>query len=121
MEEPEVPTEHLQEQIHHQAAHANCTMATDGTNAIAFFGSEGLYCYDLDGHLRWKNDLGVLRASPSVYNDVLDTNGWSLEWGFASSPVNRMEEVCMATPAISDRVLFYRTQDHVFAIGNRQE
>src|SRR6185295_14509920 len=37
---------------HTKATHANCTMATDGTNLIAFFGSEGLYCYDMDGKLR---------------------------------------------------------------------
>jgi outer membrane protein assembly factor BamB len=72
---------------HPKATHANCTMATDGTNAVAFFGSEGLYCYDLDGHLRWEKDLGKLRTSPIVYNDALDTNGESLEWGFASSPI----------------------------------
>jgi outer membrane protein assembly factor BamB len=72
---------------HPKATHANCTMATDGTNVLAFFGSEGLYCYDLDGHLRWQKDFGILRASPTVYNDAPDTNGWTLEWGFASSPV----------------------------------
>jgi len=33
---------------HTKATHANCTMATDGKNLVAFFGSEGLYCYDLD-------------------------------------------------------------------------
>jgi outer membrane protein assembly factor BamB len=72
---------------HPKATHANCTMATDGMNVVAFFGSEGLYCYDLDGHLRWQKDLGVLRASPVVYNDAPDPEGWKLEWGFASSPV----------------------------------
>ncbi len=72
---------------HPKATHANCTMATDGTNVVAFFGSEGLYCYDLAGHPRWQKDLGVLRASPIVYNDAIDTKGESLEWGFASSPV----------------------------------
>jgi len=72
---------------HPKATHANCTVATDGTNVIAFFASEGLYCYGLDGQLRWKKDLGILRASPSVYNDAYDTNNWTLEWGFASSPV----------------------------------
>jgi outer membrane protein assembly factor BamB len=72
---------------HPKATHANCTMATDGTNVVAFFGSEGLFCYDLDGHLRWQKDFGILRANPSVYNDAPDTNGWTLEWGFASSPI----------------------------------
>jgi outer membrane protein assembly factor BamB len=72
---------------HPKATHANCTAATDGTNLLAFFGSEGLYCYDLEGHLRWTKDLGVLRANPSVYNDRWDTNLNQWEWGFASSPV----------------------------------
>jgi outer membrane protein assembly factor BamB len=82
---------------HPKATHANCTMATDGTNVVAFFGSEGLYCYDLDGHPRWQKDLGILRASPMVYNDAPDTNGERLEWGFASSPIiydNRLFVQC---------------------------
>src|SRR5882672_7134598 len=72
---------------HSKATHANCTMATDGMNVVAFFGSEGLYCYDMDGHPRWQKDLGTLRASPMVYNDAPDPKGADLEWGFASSPI----------------------------------
>jgi hypothetical protein len=30
---------------------------------------------------------------------------------------NHMSEVCMATPAISDGAIFFRTQAHVVAIG----
>ena len=72
---------------HPKATHANCTMATDGTNVVAFFGSEGLYCYDMDGHPRWQKDWGTLRTSPMVYNDAPDPQGVDLEWGFASSPI----------------------------------
>ena len=72
---------------HPKATHANCTMTTDGSHAIAFFGSEGLYCYDLEGLLLWQKDLGTLRASPTVYNDAPDPEGAKLEWGFASSPI----------------------------------
>jgi outer membrane protein assembly factor BamB len=72
---------------HSKATHANCTMATDGTNLVAFFGSEGLYCYDMEGHLRWQKDFGTLRVSPMVYNDAPDPKGADLEWGFASSPI----------------------------------
>ena len=32
--------------------------------------------------------------------------------------VNKMNEVCMATPAISDGALFIRTQRHLFRIEN---
>jgi outer membrane protein assembly factor BamB len=72
---------------HPKATHANCTMATDGTNMVAFFGSEGLYCYDMEGHPRWQKDLGILMANPTVYNDAPDPKGATLEWGFASSPI----------------------------------
>ena len=47
---------------HTKATHANSTLATDGERLIAFFGSEGLYAYDLKGKLLWKKDLGVLDA-----------------------------------------------------------
>src|SRR5256885_757766 len=71
---------------HPKATHANCTAATDGTNLVVFFGSEGLYCYDVNGHRRWHSDLGTLRVSPTVYNDVPDPSSEILDWGFASSP-----------------------------------
>src|SRR2546422_7799484 len=32
---------------------------TDGKHVYAFFGSRGVYCYDLDGKLIWEKDLGV--------------------------------------------------------------
>ena len=64
---------------HMKATHANCTPATNGKYVVAFFGSEGLYCYDFDGNLKWKKDFGRLHSGP--YNMK------ELEWGFASSPV----------------------------------
>ena len=32
---------------------------TDGKRVYAFFGSRGIYCYDLDGKLIWEKDIGV--------------------------------------------------------------
>ena len=64
---------------HPKASPANCTPATDGRHVVAFFGSEGLFCYDMDGRLIWKKDLGDLNASPKGNPD--------LQWGFASSPI----------------------------------
>jgi len=84
---------------HPKATHANCTMATDGTSVVAFFGSEGLYCYDLDGHPRWEKNWGTLRMSPIVYNDTPNLSLSGLEWGFASSPIiynNRVFVQCDA-------------------------
>ncbi|HZR18492.1 MAG TPA: PQQ-binding-like beta-propeller repeat protein [Verrucomicrobiae bacterium] len=72
---------------HPKATHANCTVATDGTNVVAFFGSDGLYCYDVTGELQWHKDFGLLRTSPMIYNDAKFPGGVDLEWGFASSPV----------------------------------
>ena len=45
----------------------------------AFFGSQGLYVYDLAGTLQWKRDLG--RLDVGAYDDP------SYEWGNASSPI----------------------------------
>jgi outer membrane protein assembly factor BamB len=64
---------------HTKATQANSTMATDGRNLVAFFGSEGVFCYDMQGGLRWKKDLGKLHSGPY--------NAPDLEWGFASSPI----------------------------------
>lgn len=64
---------------HFKSTHANPTMATDGKRVVAFFGSEGLYCYDLNGKLLWKKDLGVLDSSWYIMPTA--------QWGFASSPV----------------------------------
>lgn len=63
---------------HAKSSHANPTIATDGKYVIAFFGSEGLYCYNVDGDLVWKKDFGLLDS------------GWfydpGYQWGFGASP-----------------------------------
>jgi outer membrane protein assembly factor BamB len=45
---------------HRKSSFAASTPATDGQTVYAFFGSEGLYAYDMKGKLRWKTDLGKL-------------------------------------------------------------
>jgi len=64
---------------HPKATHANCTPVTDGKHVVAFFASEGLYCYDIDGNLLWSKDFGKLDAG--AFNA-----DWA-EWEFASSPI----------------------------------
>jgi outer membrane protein assembly factor BamB len=64
---------------HPKSTHANASVATDGKYVAAFFGSEGLYCYDFNGKLIWKKDFGTLK---SVAYDFP-----AAEWEFASSPV----------------------------------
>lgn len=64
---------------HPKSTHADSTPVTDGKTLIALFGSHGLYAYDLNGKLLWKQDLGVLDS------------GWfydpDYQWEHGSSPV----------------------------------
>jgi outer membrane protein assembly factor BamB len=64
---------------HSKSSHANCTVACNGKYVVAFFGSEGLYCYDMDGNIQWEKDFGVLK---SVFFAAE-----AAEWEFASSPI----------------------------------
>lgn len=67
------------EKRHIKASYANSTPATDGRYVIAYFGSQGLYAFDMKGRLIWKKDLGVLNAGAYDAPDY--------EWGTASSPI----------------------------------
>ena len=62
---------------------ASNSPVTDGKNVYAFFGSRGVYCYDLEGKLIWKKDLGVKMVmrnefgegtAPVIYEDALILN-----------------------------------------------
>ncbi len=64
---------------HPKSTHANPTPATDGKHVVTFFGSEGLYCYDVEGKLLWRKDLGMLNSA--WYVDP------KAQWGFGSSPI----------------------------------
>lgn len=39
---------------HRKSSHASPTCATDGMYVFAYFGTEGLYCYDFNGKQLWK-------------------------------------------------------------------
>ena len=67
------------EKRHLKASYANSTPTTDGRYVIAFFGSQGLYAFDMNGNLLWQKDLGILNAG--AYDDP------EYEWGTASSPI----------------------------------
>jgi outer membrane protein assembly factor BamB len=64
---------------HPKSSQASPSPVTDGKVVVAYFGSEGLYAYSVEGKLLWKKDLGLQNA------------GWFFdpdsEWGAASSPV----------------------------------
>lgn len=67
------------EKRHIKATYANATPATDGRHIVAFFGSQGLYGFDMNGAPLWKKDLGVLNTGAYDLPDY--------EWGTASSPI----------------------------------
>jgi outer membrane protein assembly factor BamB len=64
---------------HPKSTHANTSIATDGKYVVAFFGSEGLYCYDMKGNLVWQKNFGVLKSVFFMMKNA--------EWEFASSPI----------------------------------
>ncbi|HZM85694.1 MAG TPA: PQQ-binding-like beta-propeller repeat protein [Blastocatellia bacterium] len=67
------------EKRHIKSTYANSTPATDGRKVVAWFGSQGVYAYDVSGRLLWKVDLG--RLDLGAYDIP------TYEWGPASSPI----------------------------------
>jgi len=67
------------EKRHIKATYANSTPATDGRIVVAWFGSQGLHAYDVNGRFLWKVDLG--RLDMGAYDIP------TYEWGPASSPI----------------------------------
>jgi outer membrane protein assembly factor BamB len=82
---------------HTKASHANPTPATDGKHLVVSFGSDGLFCYTLDGELRWQRDLGKMNAGPYTDPDV--------EWGFASSPILHEDRIILQCDFVGDGFL----------------
>ena len=64
---------------HIKSTYASASPATDGRIVVAWFGSEGVHAYDVNGTRLWQVDLG--RVDMGAY-DVP-----AVEWGPASSPI----------------------------------
>jgi len=64
---------------HTKGTHCNSTPVTDGNHIAAIFGSEGLFCFDREGRLIWKKDLGPMDAGFFTVP--------AAQWGFAGSPI----------------------------------
>ena len=82
---------------HPKSTHCNSTPATDGRHIVALLGSEGLCCFNADGGLRWKKDLGPMDAG---YFAVP-----SAQWGFASSPVIHADRVVVLCDVLTNSFL----------------
>jgi outer membrane protein assembly factor BamB len=60
-----------QEATHRTNPYCSASPATDGQRVVAWFGSAGLVCWDLDGNELWRRDLGRQEHM----------------WGYGSSPI----------------------------------
>lgn len=113
------------ERVPHEGHHPSHSYAafspvTDGKRLYALFGSQGLYCYDLDGKLLWQRDLGRMETrlgwgeggSPVVHGDTLLVN-WDHEGkdfllalnaadGTNRWKVDRDEPTSWSTPLVVD-------------------
>ncbi|MFC2129481.1 PQQ-binding-like beta-propeller repeat protein [Bacteroidota bacterium] len=72
---------------HTKSSHANPTSATNGEYVVAFFGSNGMFCYNMDGKLIWKKGFEKMNTGPYDMPEV--------EWGFASSPIIHEERIIL--------------------------
>ena len=67
-----------QEASHRTNPYCSASPATDGKRVVAWYGSAGLVCWDLDGNELWRRDLGQQEHM----------------WGYGSSPILH-EGVCI--------------------------
>ena len=64
---------------HPDGSFASYSPVTDGKHVFAYFGSRGLYCYDMDGNPKWNQDFGDQRivmsfgegSSPTLAGDTI--------------------------------------------------
>ncbi len=81
----------LSEAQPHEGTHKDGNWATgspmtDGQRVYAYFGSDGLYCLDMEGRLQWQKDLGDMTtkrafgegSSPVLHDDSIVVN-WDHE------------------------------------------
>ncbi len=113
----------LCEELPHEGGHRDGSQAsnspvTDGEHLIAYFGSRGLYCLDMQGKVIWTKDFGEMQtrnsfgegSSPVLYGDTVvvtwDHEGQSFvialdkKTGKQRWKVDRDERTSWATPVV---------------------
>lgn len=103
---------------HETGSLANNSAVSDGELVYVFFGSHGLFCFDLNGELKWKKNLGRMDtlhahgegSSPAIHGEKLvvcfDHEGESFLYAFNKRTgeqlwkVARDEKTSWATPLI---------------------
>mgnify|MGYP000035345114 FL=1 len=103
---------------HAGSTYACETPVTDGKYVWVYYGMHGVYCYDLDGNLVWKQDPGAYPtangwgtgSSPALYNNTLyvlvdnEENSFLVAYdaqtGNEKWKVDRDEKTTYSTPVI---------------------
>lgn len=102
---------------HVRGTYANATPATDGRVIVASLGYEGLFCFNLDGSVRWRvpgqpdhSNMYDPASSPIIHEGLaIVQNDWKtgahlaaydLETGREAWRVNREEGMTWASPTI---------------------
>ncbi len=113
-----VKEEAPQEGTHEMGSWASHSPVTDGKHVYAYFGSRGLFCFDMQGNFKWERDFGQLNkrmdfgegSSPALYEDRIIVN-WDHEGqsfiialdkntGKDIWKINRDEGTSWATPLV---------------------
>ena len=103
---------------HNTNTYASASPCTDGQHVYAHFGSRGLYCYTLDGQLKWKRDFGDMNtrnsfgegSSPTLAGNMIIVP-WDHEGPSALYALDKLtgktlwetprdEPTCWATPLV---------------------
>jgi outer membrane protein assembly factor BamB len=82
---------------HPKGTHANPTPAADAHRVVAFFGAEGVHCFDHDGEHLWRRDLGKLVGGYYVNPGI--------QWGVGSSPVLHEDRVYLQCDVLDQAFL----------------
>ncbi len=64
------------EEIHRDGSHAQSSPATDGQRVVSFFGSSGLFCYDLNGELLWRRPMGPFKNGFGAASSPIISDDW---------------------------------------------
>jgi outer membrane protein assembly factor BamB len=82
---------------HIKSTYASASPATDGRIVVAWFGSQGVFAYDMNGRPLWSVDIG--RVDMGAYDIP------SVEWGPASSPILYKDLVILQVDTQTDSFL----------------
>lgn len=113
----------VHKKLPHEGGHitgslASNSVVTDGEHVIAFFGSHGLHCLDMNGEVKWQKQFGEMQtkhghgesSSPALFGDTVIVNwdqdgpcfvaAFDKRTGRQLWNVNRDEETSWSSPII---------------------